>query len=132
MTTAGDVVRTHYDIFNRGEFDAWLDLLTPDFATHHATAGDTEGRQTYLDAVRVHRQSFPDVNVELHRVIDRDDLAAAHFTSRATFAHDFLDIRATGRPWELPGMGFYRVEGERLAEAWWIEDLTGWLQHLQG
>lgn len=132
MTTAADVVRTHYSIFNRGEFDAWFDVLTPDFVTHHASAGDTEGRDAYLEAVRTYRQSFPDVTVELHSVIESDDVAAARFTSRATFVRDFLDIRATGTPWELAGMGFYRIQGGRLAEVWWVEDLTGWLQRLHG
>lgn len=132
MTTAADVVRTHYGIFNRGEFDAWLDVLTPDFAAHHASAGDTEGREVYLEAVRTYRQSFPDVTVELQSVIHSDGVAAARFTSRATFVHDFFDIRATGRPWELTGMGFYRIQDGKLAEAWWVEDLTGWLQRLRG
>ena len=53
-------------------------------------------------------------------------MVAAQFTSMGTFTNDFIGIPATGRRWELPGMGFYRIDGDRLAEAWFVEDMTGW------
>ena len=130
--TAADVVSTHYDILNRGDLDAWDDLLAPELVTHHGSAGDIVGREAFVEAIRIYRNSFPDLSVELHRVIEDGDLAAAHFTSRATFVHDYFGIPATGKPWELPGMGFYRVDGGRLIEVWWVEDITGWMQRLAG
>lgn len=132
MMSPADVVSAHYDILNRSDFGAWGSLLAPDLVTHHATAGDIAGRDAFVQAIRAYRYSFPDLTVELHQVICSGDVAAAHFTSRATFAHDYSGISATGKPWELPGMGFYRVEGACLVEAWWVEDLTGWLERLAG
>jgi steroid delta-isomerase-like uncharacterized protein len=132
MTASADVVGAHYDILNRGHFDAWIDLLAPDLVAHHVSAGDIASRDAFIGAIRTYRNSFPDLSVELHRVIADGSMAAAQFTSRATFVHDYFGIPATGKPWELPGMGFYRIEGGRLSEMWWVEDVTGWMQRLAG
>ena len=130
--TPADVVRAHYDNFNRADFEAWAQLLTPDFRLHHATSGEVEGRDAYLDGVRFYFTSFPDCRVELGRILEDGDLAAAELTSRATFAADFLGVPATGERWELPAMGFFRVEGDQLAEVWFVEDATRWFQGLAG
>lgn len=126
-----DIVRSHYDHFNRADWLGWQDLLTADFTAHHMSAGTTVGRAAYFDGLRLHRTAFPDVSVEIHRVVEQGDIAAAQFTSRGTFSAEFVGMTPTGRRWELAGMGFYRVEGTRLAEAWFTEDFTGWLASLQ-
>ncbi|WP_301149289.1 ester cyclase [Mycobacterium simiae] len=130
--SVADIVVSHYDHFNRADWLGWQDLLTDDFIAHHASAGTTVGRGAYFDGLRLHRTAFPDATVELHRVIVQGDLAAAHFTSRGTFSAEFVGIPPTGRRWDLAGMGFYRSDGARLAEAWFAEDFTGWLASLQG
>lgn len=130
MTGPAHVVRRHYEIFNRADFDAWVDLLTADFTVHHATMGDTVGREAYLKGVRFYRESFPDVTVEITRILEGGDVAAAQFASTVTFAADWLGVPATGKRWVLPAMGFFRVEGEQLAETWFVEDATAWFQGL--
>jgi steroid delta-isomerase-like uncharacterized protein len=133
MSSAGDLVRAHYDAFNQGDFDAWPQLLDPHIAVHHGSGPGVTGRDAFLEGVRLYRRSFPDFKLTLHRVIDGDgdgDMVAAHFTSYGTFATDYHGIPATGARWELNGMGFYRVDQGRLAEMWIVEDLTGWLGSL--
>ena len=130
MIGPAEVVRRHYDAFNRADFNAWVDRLTPDFTVHHATMGDVVGRDRYLSGVRFYRQSFPDVIVELGRILEADGMAAAEFTGIATVAHDWMGVPATGQRWELPGMGFFRVEDGRLAETWFVEDATKWFHDL--
>ena len=128
--SAGDIVSIHYDHFNRADYGAWREMLTPDITFHHASAGDIAGRDAYFDTIRAYRSSFPDASVELHRLVEQGDLVAAEFTSSATFSNEFAGIAPSGKKWTLPGMGFYSVEGEKLAEAWFVEDFTAWLQAL--
>ena len=131
MHDASRVVRAHYDLFNRPDWDAWSALLAPAFTVHHASAGGVVGRGAYLEGIRHYRESFPDATVEVHRMVTQGDLVAAELTTRATFVHEFLGIPPTGAAWELPGMGFYQVSGETLSEAWFVEDFTGWLAGLR-
>jgi steroid delta-isomerase-like uncharacterized protein len=130
VNDGADVVRARYDIFNRADWDAWLDLFEPTFNVHHASAGGVSGRDNYIEGVRGYRESFPDATVEIHRILADGDLVAAEFTSRATFVNEFIGIPPTGCAWELPGMGSYRMNHEKLAEAWFVEDFTGWLAGL--
>ncbi|SPM30559.1 ester cyclase [Mycobacterium terramassiliense] len=130
MTVSCDIVRRHYDILNRAAWDEWSLLLEEDFLVHHASGAEVRGRADYIEGVKLYRASFPDLVVDVHRVIAQDCLLAADFVSRATFSADFLGISANGIRWQLAGMGFYRVEHNRLAEAWFVEDVTGWLNTL--
>ncbi len=128
--TPSEIIRAHYLALNTGDFDHWPALLAESFAVHHASFGTTAGRSAYLTGVRNYRVSFPDVHVELLEVLEQGPTVAARFTSRGTFVADFMGMSATGVRWQLPGMGFYRTDGARLQEAWFVEDVTGWLRDI--
>jgi hypothetical protein len=34
------------------------------------------------------------------------------------------------RAWEFSRMVLYRIDGDRIVEAWYVEDTLGWLQQL--
>ena len=46
----------------------------------------------------------------------------AHISSRATHLGRWLGIAATGRPVQYEAVWIFRIDGDRIAEAWWFAD----------
>ncbi len=74
--------------------------------------------------------AFPDLEVETHVLIAEGDLVAGRFTGRGTHLGLFQGVPPTGRSWSAGCTGIYRVEDDRIAEAWVNWDLLGLLEQL--
>jgi len=76
------------------------------------------------------RAAFPDLQVEVTQVVADGDLAAVHLTGRGTHRGVFLGCPPTGRSWEARCTAIYRVQGDRIAQAWVNWDLLSVMEQL--
>jgi len=60
------------------------------------------------------------------------DRVAARYVDRGTHLGDFLGIAPSGRSYAKHGLALYRVEQDRLVEAWFQEDDAAFQQQLFG
>lgn len=114
------LVRKHYDMFNRSDFENWVHVLAPEYRSYSPFGGPRD-RQEYFDGVRVYKTSFPDIAVNVIRGIGGHGWAAAHIKYSATFAKDYRDVPATGKVWHRESMGFWRIEKGLIVEVWFVE-----------
>jgi len=114
------LVRKHYEMFNAGDFDNWVNVLAPDYRSY-SPFGGPNSRQEYFDGTRMYKTAFPDVKIRVVRGIGKNGWAAAHIKYSATFAKDFRGIPATGKVWHRESMGFWRIENGLIVEAWFVE-----------
>jgi len=122
------VVRRAVDVMNeRGDFAA---AWAPDVVWHAAGIGEFRGIEAFSSAVGVFAEAFPDYRIELEGTVTEGNLVAARFTTRATHTGPFMGIQPTGRPVEWVGNDIYRVEGDRIAEEWFCEDLLSVLRQV--
>ena len=103
----------------------------------HALCGD--GRTTVRQLVssdELARRSlslhgaFPDLEVELVVLLAERDLVAAHFLGRGTHLGLFQGVPSTGRVCEMRCTAIYRVEQDRIAEAWATWDYASLMEQL--
>lgn len=76
------------------------------------------------------RTAFPDLQVETHALIAEGDLVAGRFTGRGTHLGLFQGVPPTGNAWSAQCTAIYRVEADRIAEAWVNWDLLSLLEQL--
>jgi predicted ester cyclase len=76
------------------------------------------------------RAAFPDLEVETRLLLVEEDLVAGHFIGRGTHLGIFQGVPPTGRAWEARWTAVYRVEDDRIADAWMTWDYLSLLEQL--
>ena len=108
-------------VWNQADASAIDELLAEDAVVHGlATVEGAEMRgpagfkgihDAFLDA-------FPDLNIEVEDCVEDGARLAFRCVVRGTHRGGGLGIAPTGRAVEFGGMGFLRVEGGKILEAW--------------
>jgi predicted ester cyclase len=113
------VRREQEELWNHtGNLDAAEEL----FATEQAEAA----RQEAADF----RQGFPDVVSTIEDLIAEGDKVVARWRARATHQGDYVGIPRTGKEVEFTGISVYRIEGNKIAESWTVEDELGLMRQI--
>ena len=94
------------------------------------SAPDLVTSEPLLDRVRVLRSAFPDLRVQVVRIVVDGELVAVHLAGGGTHRGTFQGSRATGRRWAAAGTAIYRVRGGRIADFWVTWDTLAILEQL--
>jgi len=76
------------------------------------------------------RRGFPDVTSIIENLIAEGDKVVARWRSRATHQGDYMGIAPSGKAVEFTGISFYRIEGNKIAQSWNIEDQFGLMRQI--
>jgi predicted ester cyclase len=76
------------------------------------------------------RRGFPDVISTIEDLIAEGDKVVARWRSRATHQGDYMGIAPSGKAVEFTGISFYRIEGNKIAQSWNIEDQFGLMRQV--
>jgi predicted ester cyclase len=113
------VRREQEELWNHtGNLDAAEEL----FATEQAEAA----RQEAADF----RQGFPDVVSTIEDLIAEGDKVVARWRARATHQGEYVGILPTGKEVEFTGISVYRIEGNKIAQSWTVEDELGLMRQI--
>ena len=127
--------RVFEEIFNQGRFEVADEVYSPDFQNHgyHRTVD----LKTDQDAVHAEKQAFPDLRLQVERLIGEGDLVTALWTFRGTHtAGGYAGLPATGTPIEMRGITIWRIVDGKIREEWSCFDELGAysqvVRHVQG
>src|SRR5215204_6030446 len=114
------VVRREQEVLwnHTGDLDAAEEL----FAAGQAEAAKQEAASF--------RQGFPDVISTIEDLIAEGDKVVARWRSRATHQGDYMGIAPSGKEVEFTGISVYRIEGNKIAESWTVEDELGLMRQI--
>jgi steroid delta-isomerase-like uncharacterized protein len=113
------VRREQEELWNHtGNLDAAEELFAPEQAE--------AARQEAADF----RRGFPDVVSTIEDLIAEGDRVAARWSARATHHGEYVGVPATGKEVEFTGISVYRIEGNRIAESWTVEDELGLMRQI--
>ena len=113
------VRREQEELWNHtGDLDAAEEL----FAAEQAEAAKQEAADF--------RQGFPDVVSTIEDLIAEGDKVVARWRSRATHRGDYMGIAPSGKEVEFTGISIYRIEGNKIAESWSVEDQFGLMRQI--
>ena len=127
--------RVFEEIFNQGRFDVANEIYSPDFQ-NHGLHQDFD-LKTDQDAVHAEKHAFPDLRMQVERLIAEGDFVTALWTFRGTHtAGGYAGLPATGTPIELRGITIWRIVDGKIRDEWstWNE-LRAYAQvvnHVQG
>ena len=117
------------EVWNKGRVETIDELLT-DRSVIHGLGEDLRGPSGFKVFHNAYRDAFPDVKIQIERMIAEGDLVAVHWSATATHSGGGLGFAATRRPVTFSGMAIARFEGNKLVEGWNNFDQLGLLQQI--
>jgi predicted ester cyclase len=119
LQRAEELVRLHFDYFNRHDLEEGVLHLTPDFEWKVVPFHEKFwGPKGYLESNRRWIKAFPDGKREITRVLTQGSTAVVEFRGKGTHSGPLegsqVEIQPTGRSIDLPVIEVYEFKAERL------------------
>lgn len=123
-----NLVRRFYDdIWNKfdtspGLIDAVISPKVTFRGTLEHSTTDREGFKRYVGEIQ---DSFPDFYQRIDQMWVDGETCIARMHWSGTHAHDFRGYKATGRRFEYPGVGVFKIQQDRIVDVWACGDTHG-------
>ena len=117
-------VRACFEEGSKGNFDAFDELVTPDYVVHPEEVRGAEGLKAMVAG---YVNALHGLRVRIDQQFTDGDYVATRYTITGTHDGDLMGIPATGRNVEFTGITISRCENGRVAEEWEITDTVALL-----
>ena len=112
---------------NVEEFDG---IFASDVVDHDPAPDQGPGPEGFKQFFTALRTAFPDLNIEVEKLVADDDHVAIAYTVSGTHDGDFVGVAPTGKKVAARGMQIARFEDGKIVERWGSSDELGILQQL--
>jgi steroid delta-isomerase-like uncharacterized protein len=112
-------------VFNRGDVaaaDTFVDAAFVDHAPWPGHPGTLAGFKAGLTEIRT---AFPDLKVELARVVLEGDLLVGHLTISGTQLGPYMGAPASGKTFRIEAVDILRLHDGKAVEHWGVMDVAG-------
>lgn len=112
------VLRFNEAVLEKGDMQAFEELISPDFINHTAPPGTDNGK-TGLQAfcTQVLRPAFPDIKITIHEMFEDGDTIITRKTISGTLGMPFMGFEA-GRKVEMPTIDIVKVKNGQYVAHW--------------
>lgn len=119
-------VETFYErIWNCGDLEVAMHLLTDAFEFRGSLGSELHGRDAFLRYVRSVRSALADYHCEILACVAEGDRAFAQMRFSGRHVDVFRGFPPTGKPVHWLGAALFRFEGPVIAQLWVLGDLLG-------
>jgi predicted ester cyclase len=127
------IVRRVFDeIYNRGNYDAADELISPTYTSHNGALHTLVGAEGVKKSAFQQRQTFPDLHSFIDDLIAEGDKVFIRGRDRVTHVNEIMGYAPTGKQIEITWMQIVRVENGKLVESWWEMDMEQFRKLLSG
>lgn len=121
--------------FVGGDGGAIADLVTEDCVLHQPRwPKDTVGREAIVTETRTNEGSFTDLDITVEQSVASGGKVAAQVRASGRnvgpLRVEDQEVAPTGRTFDVPQFGIYRIADGRIAEAWVLADALGIIEQL--
>jgi predicted ester cyclase len=127
------LVRRLFDeVYNAGRYDVADELIAEAYVSHNRLHLEVLGPEGIKAAARMQRRAFPDQVTIIDDLIAQGDRVAVRGRDVGTHTGEpFAGIEATGKRFEITWIDIFRVEDDRLVEAWLEIDVGDFRRQLE-
>ena len=118
------------ELVNGGRFDAFPEVVAPDCHDHDPAPGQHMGPEGYKAFFTELRKAFPDMQVEVKKLVADEDSVAFAYTLTGTHQGDFNGHKPTGKAIKVRGMQIGRFVDGKMVERWGSSDELGILKQI--
>jgi predicted ester cyclase len=130
-TNKAIVLRFVNEVINSKRFELIDEIWSSTMVWHGGSAGDVYGIENYKKMlIGAADASFSNMLLQVKDIIVSDDKVVLYFSNSGKNIGDFMGNKATNKTAIWNGMGIYRIENGKIAEAWFCEDHLSMFQQL--
>lgn len=118
------------EAINSGNLEKLHDLVARDVKDHDPAPNQGPGPQGYIDFFTMMRTAFPDMHVEVEKMVADEDNIAFAYTLTGTHKGDFMGLKGTDKPIKVRGMQISRFKDGKMVERWGSSDELGILKQI--
>lgn len=118
------------EAINSGNLEKIKDLVAQDVKEHDPAPDQGPGPQGYIDFFTMMRNAFPDMHVEVEKMIADEDNVAFAYTLTGTHKGEFMGVKGTNTPIKVRGMQISRFKDGKMVERWGSSDELGILKQI--
>ena len=126
------IVRRYIEqVYNQNNPSVLDELLAPNYVRYLA-AGAPLDREQQIARLEGMRMAFPDIHLDLVRLIAEGEFVTLQVILRGTHRGTFMGIEASGREIAVPAIDIVRLENGKMVEHWGGMDSGVLMQQLKG
>jgi len=120
------------EAFNKGNMNAFDEVMAPDIVYHIPPRPDIKGAQAYKQYMGDLRKALSGFQFTIHELITDGDMDAGRWTIRGTHTGQLpgSPVPPTGKQVTMTGLYLSRSVNGRLVEQWNYVDLVGFMEQL--
>jgi steroid delta-isomerase-like uncharacterized protein len=122
------VIQKIYDLWNRKELVAALELMAPSYVAHFSDAELSREQEARAD--HAYFNAFPDCTAKIEQMVAEGDKVAIRVTWQGTHQKEYMGIAPTGKKAVMTNTGIFRVSGGKVVELWATIDNLHFMQQL--
>ena len=115
---------------NNGNLEKLRDLVAQDVKDHDPAPNQKQGPQGYIDFFSMMRNAFPDMHIEVEKLVADEENVAFAYTLTGTHEGDFREVAATKKPVKVRGMQISRFKNGKMVERWGSTNELGILEQI--
>ena len=116
---------------DRGDVDAFDDLMHADVVVHAPAGLSTNSRQAEKQVWRDALAAMPDLRHTIQEVLITGDTEMARVTVSGTLVTNFGGVSGTGRSFQIDQAVVCHLRGGKVAEAWEIADIASLIDQVR-
>ena len=129
MSTGEKAAKEIETVLRNRDYPRLRELLTDDFVDHGAPPEAPPGPDGYVQTMRWVTDVLG-IDYQVDDIIAVGEQIALRATARGVSTAPAFGLPATGKPFAMATMHWYRAEGDRLAEHWGVMDQLGMLAQI--
>ena len=118
------------NVWNKASVAAMDRYYTPDYVHHDVSRPDVTTLDGYKQWARDLLAGLSQLHVAIDDLVAEEGKAVKRWTATGIHANNFAGIAPTQRRVSFSGVSTYRLDGNKIAESWYLYDLFGLLQQL--
>jgi predicted ester cyclase len=119
------------EVWNGGRMEVIDEVVGAGYVRHDpALPQPINGARELEQAVRLYRNAFPDLNIEIEEMHSAGDVVMARFRASGTQRGDLMGIAPTGKSASVTGLALQRFSGGKVTDEFVEWDQLGMLRAL--
>lgn len=118
------------DVFNAGDVGAADRYIDAAFVDHAPWPGHPGTLAGFKSGLVEFRAAFPDLRVDVERVIVEGDTVVGHLTMSGTQLGAFMGAPPSGKTFRIEAVDIVTMRGGKMVEHWGVFDAAGLAQQL--
>lgn len=126
------VLRFNKEFIEKGNIQAFKNLIAPDFVNQTAPPGVPKGPEGVLYFFNeVLRPAFPDLKVEIYDMVAEGDKVATRKAYHATHQESFLGVPASNKKVVMQVIDIVRLRDGQFIEHWNVVDMQNVMMQVE-